>query len=109
MSSRDEKIKDEVRNLAANFMQRESNHTSLITVTNVDMSPDGKRAVIFFTVLPADKQKAALDFAKRKRSEFRQYVTENSRIGRLPFFDFEIDMGEKNRQRIDDLLNSDNR
>jgi len=109
MADRDQKIKDEVRNLAANFLQRESNHTSLITVTNVDLSPDGKRSVIFFTVLPEDKQKGALDFIKRKRSEFREYVAEKSRIGRLPFFDFEIDFGEKNRQRIDDLLNNDQR
>lgn len=106
MNDRDQKIKDEVRNLAAQFLQRESNHTSLITVTHVELTPDGKKAIIYFTVLPEDKQKGALDFAKRKRTEFRTYVKDKSRIGRLPFFDFEIDMGEKNRQRIDELLNS---
>jgi ribosome-binding factor A len=103
---REGRIRELVRGLAAEFFSRESNRTSLITVTNVHISPDGKTAIIFFTVLPEDKQKAALDFAKRMRSDFRDYVKEKSRLQRLPFFDFEIDTGEKNRQRIDELSNS---
>jgi ribosome-binding factor A len=102
---REGRIKELIRELSAEFLSRESNRTSLITVTNVHVSPDGKTATIFFTVLPEDKQKAALDFAKRMRSDFREFVKEKSRLQRLPFFDFEIDTGEKNRQRIDELSN----
>ncbi len=104
MANRDEKVKEQVKNFAAEFLQRESNHLSLITVTNVGLSKDGKAATIFFTVLPPEKEKAALDFVKRKRSDFRAYVKDHSRIQRLPFFDFAIDEGEKNRQKTDELL-----
>ena len=104
MDAKSEKVRDQVKALAAQFLQRESNHLSLITVTDVRLNHDGGLAHIFFTVLPQDKEKAALEFSKRKRSEFREFVKKNSRIQRLPFFDFAIDEGEKNRQRADELL-----
>ncbi len=100
---RDDKMKDFIRATAATFIQRESNGTSLITVTNVSISDRGSEATVFFTVLPVDKEKAALDFLKRMRSEFRTYLMEKSRMRRIPFFDFEIDNGEKNRQKIDEI------
>lgn len=95
------RIKSEIRNAAATFLQREASNTSLITVTDVSISKDDKEATIFFTCLPEDKEEQALEFAKRKRSEFRDFVKDNTRIGRIPFFDFQIDKGEKNRQKID--------
>ncbi len=94
---------ENIKRIAAQFLQRESNHLSLITVTDVMVSKDNKQMTIFFTVLPETKEKAALDFVKRKRSEFRKYVKENSRMQRIPFFDFAIDTGEKNRQKIDEI------
>lgn len=103
MSQRDNRLRDEIKRLAALFLERESNHLSLITVTDVQLSDKGTHAKIFFTVLPIEKEKAALDFVKRMRGEFRDHVMKKSRIGRVPFFDFEIDGGEKNRQRIDEL------
>ena len=101
---RDRKLKDIIHEAAADFMQLQSNYTSLITITDVSLSESGKRATIFFTVLPEDKEKGALDFAKRKRAEFREFFTTRARMRALPFFDFEIDKGEKARQKIDASL-----
>lgn len=101
--NRDKKIIKIIKLAAAEFMQRESNGASLMTITDVRMSKDEKYVNIFFTVLPEDKQDAVLEFAKRKRSEFRDYIKMNTRLGRIPTFDFEIDLGEKHRQRIDEI------
>ncbi len=105
MSQKDDRLRDEIKRLAAEFLERESNHLSLITVTDASLSEKGTHATVYFTVLPVQKEKAALDFVKRMRSDFRDYVMKKSRIGRVPFFDFDIDGGEKNRQRIDELSN----
>lgn len=102
-ADRDQKLKDVIREAAAEFLQRESNYTSILTVTDVSLSDRGSRATIFFTVLPEDKEKGALDFTKRKRAEFREYFKSKARMRALPFFDFEIDKGEKNRQKIDEI------
>jgi ribosome-binding factor A len=106
MSFRDEKIIEQVKELAARFFSLESNRTSLITVTSAALTDNGKEATIFFTVLPESEEENVLEFAKRKRSDFKAFVKEESRLGRIPFFDFKIDKGEKNRQRIDDLSNA---
>ena len=101
--NRSERITRIVKEAAANFMQKESNGTSLITITNVRLSNDEKYVNILFTVLPDDKEEAVLEFAKRMRSEFRQYIKQNTKLGRIPTFDFQIDLGEKHRQKIDTI------
>jgi ribosome-binding factor A len=73
-------------------------------VTSADCSPDLKRATIFITVLPADKEKTALEFAKRKRPELREFLKNTMTTKNIPFIDIEIDLGEKHRQKIDELL-----
>lgn len=110
---KDIRMKDLIKEFAGKFIQLESNYTALITVTDVALADRGRRATIFFTVLPVgsptstesleSKEKAAIDFMKRKRGEFRSYIMEHSGLARIPFFDFEIDYGEKNRQRIDEI------
>ncbi|MCU0660259.1 MAG: ribosome-binding factor A [Candidatus Pacebacteria bacterium] len=104
MSLRQDKVGNLIRELAGRFIQEESNKTSLITVTEATISKDMKRATIFFTVFPAEKEEAVLDFLKRKRSEFHDYLKGKLETRAIPFVDFEIDRGEKNRQRIDELL-----
>lgn len=103
MNQKDEKLKDLVRKAAAEFVEKESNHTSLITITDISVSGKGRKAIILFTVLPEGKEETALDFLKRKREDFREFFKSKSRLRALPFFDFEIDKGEKNRQRIDEI------
>lgn len=104
MSTRDDRIKEILRDLGARFLLLNNNGSSLITVTNVELTSRGKNATIYFTVFPIQYEKTALEFAKRKRGEFKEYVINHSKLGRVPQLDFEIDEGEKNRQKIDSLL-----
>ena len=92
------------RELASMFIQVESNKTSLLTVTDCTVSKDLKKATIFLTVLPDDKERVAIEFLKRRRSDFRTYLKGKLETHTIPFIDFEIDKGEKNRQLIDQLL-----
>ncbi|MEX2028857.1 MAG: ribosome-binding factor A [Candidatus Paceibacterota bacterium] len=102
--SRNEKVANYIKELTAQFLSREDNRTSLITVTSASVSPDLKRATIFITVLPNSKEKAALGFVKRKRKELRDFLKKKLEIKTIPFLDVAIDLGEKNRQKIDELL-----
>jgi ribosome-binding factor A len=104
MSDRQEKVTNLIKELSASFLGRESNRTSLITVTSCTASPDLKRATVFVTVLPDSQQELAMEFLKRKRKDLREYLKKNMEIKIIPFIDIEIDKGEKNRQKIDELL-----
>ncbi|MFA7310201.1 MAG: ribosome-binding factor A [Candidatus Paceibacterota bacterium] len=102
-SRRQIQVAETLAHLAADFFARESNGQSLVTVTHADVSPDLKNVMIYFTVMPEKFQNNALQFAKRNRTEFRDYVKTHASMKFLPTFDFEIDLGELNRQRIDEL------
>ena len=97
------KMAEEIKNHAADFFAREANRNSLITITRTELSTNMKRITVFFSVLPASEELRAFIFIKRKRDDFIIYLRRHSRIGMLPTLDFQIDIGEKNRQRIDDL------
>jgi ribosome-binding factor A len=96
-------VSEALAHIAAEYFARESNGTSLITVTHADVSPDLRKAMIYLTVLPQEQEEHALSFAKRNRTDFRIFLKDHSRMQYLPLVDFEIDYGEKNRQRIDEL------
>jgi len=104
MIQRNEKVANYIKELAADFLGRENDRTSLITVTSTTCSPDLKRATIFITVFPTLKEKNALQFAKRKREELREFIKKNMTTKNIPFIDVAIDLGEKHRQKIDELL-----
>ena len=101
-SDRQQKVAEEIRKTAGEFIAAEANRNALITPTRVDISPDLKNATIYVTVLPDKYEEDALHFLKRKRSEFKSYL-KKKHFKRLPFVDFEIDFGEKNRQALDNI------
>ncbi len=105
MTNKDERFKEILRDLAAKFLQENGNGSSLLTVTRVELTKDRKHATIFFTVFPDKFEKTAFSFVERKSKEFRNYIKENARLAWIPEISFKIDFGEKNRQRIDTLLN----
>ena len=106
MSLKQEKIREAIRHAAAEFLERESNRSSLITVTGATLSRRGDRAVILVTVLPESQEAAALQFASRRAGALRAFVGERVSLQRLPFISFALDTGEKMRQRLDGLSSS---
>lgn len=104
MSNRTEKFAGLVRELSAEALARIDNHTSLITITNVNISPDLKNATLLISVMPSDRETAALHFIERNLGEIREHLKKNLDTKVIPYLKVEIDLGEKNRQRIDELL-----
>ncbi len=97
------RVAENLMHLAAEFFRIESNRQSLMTITRADLAPNFSESTIYFTVMPTDMEEGALDFAKRKRKDFKQYVKKHTNMRRIPFFDFQIDYGEKHRQKIDEI------
>ncbi|OGG56797.1 hypothetical protein A3D71_01075 [Candidatus Kaiserbacteria bacterium RIFCSPHIGHO2_02_FULL_55_20] len=102
-SRRQTQVSQVIAQMAGEFFARESNVKALITVTHADISPTYKEVTVFISVLPQTMEEAALKFAKRARTDFRAYIKKSSRLHPIPIVDFAIDLGEKNRQRIDEL------
>ncbi|MBI5005172.1 MAG: ribosome-binding factor A [Candidatus Lloydbacteria bacterium] len=107
MGRRQEKISELLTQLAATFFRDHAGAHSLITITHASVSSDLARATIYLTVFPETEEERALAFAKRQRSDLREYIKKHTNFRRLPFVDIEIDLGEKNRQHIDELGRAD--
>lgn len=106
LTKRQTQIGLEIQAIAQDFFQRESSGLSMITITRTEVSRDMKHSTIFISVLPESKEEAAINFAKRMRSDLRHYVMKRLPVKVIPFFEVEIDYGEKNRLHVDSLLRS---
>lgn len=104
MEDRQTKVATLLAELAAKYVQQESNPNPLITITRADVSKDYKNATVFFTTIPEDRQEDALVFLKRSGGDMRRYVMKHMRIKHIPHLDFMVDYGERHRQNIDKLV-----
>ena len=104
MSERTVKIEEIIKQVAATFILREANTDPMITVTRVDISPDLKRALIFFTTIPEDRQGDAEIFLKRSAGDFRHFLKKEAALKRIPHIEFMLDAGERHRQHIDEVM-----
>ncbi len=100
---KEEKIKAIIHEAAALFFERESDRTSMITVTRTELADRGKKAIIYISVFPTEKEADALVFVKRKRTELHHFLINETKLPIVPFVDVIIDIGEKNRQKIESL------
>jgi len=94
---------ESIAHQAAVFIKEEASTESLITVTRALSSTSGDRMTVFVSVFPEEREGAALSFLARKRQDFSDHLKAHVRIAPLPRVDFEIDIGEKTRRRLDEL------
>lgn len=88
---------------ASDWITRNSNRNSLITLTKSEPTSDGKKLLIFYTVIPESQERQAHEFLTRHGDVIRDYV--KKKLKREPaWFRFILDTGERNRERISDLL-----
>jgi ribosome-binding factor A len=96
---------EHLKELASTFVSLESNRTSLITITRVDLTPVGDRVTFYVSVFPEEAEGPAIGFLMRKRGECRTYLKEHAPMKRIPHVEFVLDTGEYKRRRVDELLN----
>jgi len=103
-SRRQHKVAEEIAHQGGEFIARYvKGGGALVTVTRAEISPDLKNVTVFFTVLPESKEEESLKNLKRLRTDFHDYLKEKTVLRNVPTVDFQIDLGEHNRQRIDEL------
>lgn len=96
MAKNDDRLAAALHTAAAEFINRESNRRSLITVTGVDWPPGEKSARVFVSVFPQKDTHAAMDFLSRRHDDFMAYLKKAVKLHLLPQVTFLPDptMGE---------------
>lgn len=104
MSHRPEKVAGRLQEIISSFLNKEAGTQSIITVTRCAINRDLRKVVVFLSVFPENFEAEALSFAQRRRRELRSLIAKELPMKNIPLVEFEIDIGEKNRQEIDQLL-----
>lgn len=84
---------------AAQFIAREAGSESLITVVRAQSVAHGDRIMVFVSVFPIEKARAALSFLERQREAFSDHLKQHARL-RLPRIDFMLDNGEQTGESL---------
>ncbi len=101
---RNRKIEEQLKEVLARFIERESNKTALITITHVELGDKGRTAMLYISVMPEDGEDSAINFLKRKRKEMHDLIRKQLNMKTIPFLDVSIDSGQKALHNIEALL-----
>jgi ribosome-binding factor A len=97
------RTEEELAHVIAEFLNRESNRQSLVTVTRVSLNDARTILTAYVSVFPDSEGEHALEFLERQRDAAHEYVRAHTRPQRSLGIRFELDRGEENRRRIDEL------
>jgi len=93
-----------VREVIDKYISRNSGGQSLITITSMVQADKSNHMTVGVSVLPDNKAEAVIDFLKRNATEIRDEIKDKTRMGMIPYLQFELDRGEKHRQEIFDII-----
>lgn len=79
-----ERLVEALAKAAAEFISRESNRRSLITVTRTALDRKGLHATVYISVYPDKDTRAATEFLDRKRDEFKEFLKSKIQVRAIP-------------------------
>ena len=104
--SRPERVAEEFREVLAEEIPRlKDPRVGFVTVTRVEVSPDLRRATVFYTVMVQDRDHRATRAGLRSaRSHLRSVLGHQVRMKFTPDLEFEEDVGIAQVERVSELL-----
>ncbi len=108
MSERLERVAEEIREVLAWEIQRlKDPRLGFVTVTGVKVTPDLRKARVYYTVLGEQRQHASTRAALRSAaSHLRTTLGQQVRVKFTPELVFEEDQAEECGQRVEQILAS---
>lgn len=104
MRHKEEKLVSLLAKVVANFFLRIDFKKILVSINRVELSKDSKIAKIYIGVYPDGNEAETLSTLKKKNKEIRKYALGQIRTRYLPHFEFIIDKGIKNLERMEEIL-----
>src|SRR5438105_15114065 len=106
MTDRLQRVSEELREVLAEEIQRlKDPRLGFVTVTGVRVTPDLRKARVFYTVLGEERDHKATRAALRSaRSRLRAALGHQIRIKVTPELEFEEDAAMEGGQRIEEII-----
>ncbi|MGH2691325.1 MAG: 30S ribosome-binding factor RbfA [Actinomycetota bacterium] len=106
-AKRTDRVGEEFREILAEEIPKlKDPRVGFVTVIGVDVAPDLKRALVFYTVLGEERERKATRAALRSATgHLRRVIGREVRLRVLPDLEFKEDETITSTQRVDELLN----
>ncbi len=95
-----ERINELIHRFVSDFLRREYDFDSLVTVTSVATSGNGQECTIGVSVFPLEKAKPALQEIQKNIYKIQQALNRGLRIRPVPKIRFKIDESEEKGGKI---------
>ena len=104
--SRPDRVAEEFREvLAEEVLKLKDPRVGFVTITGVDVSPDLRHAVVFYTAMGEEKERKATSAGLRSAAgRLRSAIGREIRLKFLPDLEFREDRSMERGERIDELL-----
>lgn len=104
--SRTDRVSEEFREILAEEVPRlKDPRVGFVTITGVDVTPDLRRAVVYYTVLGEEEERRATDAGLRSaRAHLRQVIGGQVRLKVVPELEFRLDETSERAARVEELL-----
>lgn len=101
------RVGDQIKKEVSQIVQRDLRDPGIgfVTITEVEVSPDLKHALVYYSVLGTEEQKERSDSALRRAAGFvQQQIGQRIRMKYLPVLEFKYDQSAEYGDKIDRLL-----
>jgi ribosome-binding factor A len=104
--TRPERVSEEFREILAEEIPKlKDPRVGFVTVTGVDVTPDLRRATVYYTVMGEERERKATGAGLRSaRSHLRSVIGRQVRMKFLPELEFREDEGLAQAERVEKLL-----
>ena len=108
-SQRQLRVGEELRHLISNALLRESFYDQIIenntiTVTEVNVSPDLKNAIVYIMPLGGENKLEVLDSLNKSNGRIKKLISSNINLRQIPKLQFKIDETFEYAKKIENIL-----
>ena len=108
-SQRQLRVGEELRHLISNALLRESFYDQIIenntiTVTEVNVSPDLKNAIVYIMPLGGENKLEVLDSLNKSNGRIKKLISSNINLRQIPKLQFKIDETFEYAENIENIL-----
>ena len=108
-SQRQLRVGEELRHIISNALLRESFYDQIIenntiTVTEVNVSPDLKNAIVYIMPLGGENKLEVLDSLNKSNGRIKKLISSNINLRQIPKLQFKIDETFEYAKNIENIL-----
>ncbi len=100
MSRKKERLAEQIKEIIASFLvENASPDLGMVSITRVDLTKDGSKAKVLFTVLSEENEERVKSFLEENRKLLRERIRK-LRIKVIPDLSFEVDKEIKVMEKL---------